>query len=70
MFIEYGRTMYHTFTAVLLTTAKTCKQPKCPLMDERIKMWQTAAMLCYTAIQKNAAVFSRNMDGPGDYHRE
>ena len=25
------------FTEALFTVAKTCKQPKCPLMDERIK---------------------------------
>lgn len=56
MFIKDGRTTYPTFTAVLLTTAKTCEQPKCPLMDERIKMWQTPTMEYDTAIQKNAAI--------------
>ena len=30
------------FTAALFTIARTLKQPKCPLMDERIKkMWYT-----------------------------
>ena len=27
------------FTAALLITARPCKQPKCSLMDEWIKMW-------------------------------
>ena len=27
------------FTAALFTTARTWKQPKCPLTDEWIKMW-------------------------------
>ena len=29
------------FTAALFTIAKTWKQPKCPLTEERIKMWHT-----------------------------
>ena len=42
------------FTAALLTTAKTWKQPKCPSADERIKkMWCIYMMEYYSAIKKN-----------------
>ena len=41
------------FTAVLFTTAKTWKQPKCPSTDEWIKMWYIHTMECYSAIKKN-----------------
>ena len=42
------------FTAVLLTTARTWKQPKCPLTDERIKkMWHIYTTECYAAIKRN-----------------
>ena len=43
-----------TFIAALLTTAKTWKQPKCPLTDEWIKkMWQIYTMEYYWAIKRN-----------------
>ena len=39
------------FTASLLTTAKTWKQPKCPLTEEwKKKMWYTYRMEYYSAI--------------------
>ena len=42
------------FTAALFTTAKTWKQPKCPLTDEWIKeMWYIYTMEYYSAIKKN-----------------
>ena len=42
------------FTAALFTIAKTWKQPKCPLTDERKKtMWYIYTVECYTAIEKN-----------------
>ena len=42
------------FTEALLTTAKTWKQPKCPLTDNWIrKMWYIYTMEYYSAIKKN-----------------
>ena len=42
------------FIAALFTTAKTRKQPKCPLTDEWIKkMWYIYTMEYYSAIKKN-----------------
>ena len=42
------------FTAAPLTTAKTWKQPKCPLTDDWIKkMWYIHIMEYYSAIKKN-----------------
>ena len=42
------------FIAALLTIAKTCKQPKCPLTEEWIKkMWCMYTMEYYSAIKKN-----------------
>ena len=42
----------HMFTAVLLTLAKTWKQPKCSLTEEWIK-WYIHDMEYYSAIEKN-----------------
>ena len=42
------------FTAGLFTTAKTWKQPKCPLTQEWIKqMWYTYSMEYYSTIKKS-----------------
>ena len=41
------------FIAALLTIAKTWKQPKCPSIDEWIKMWYIYTMEYYSAIKKN-----------------
>ena len=42
------------FIAALFTTAKTWKQPKCPLTDDWIKkMWYIQAMEYYLAIKKS-----------------
>ena len=50
----------------LVTTARTWKQPKCPLTDEWIrKMWYTYTMEYYSVIKKNKVMPS---DGPRDYH--
>ena len=40
-----------TFIAALFTVARTWKQPKCPLMDEWIKMWYIYTMKYYSAIK-------------------
>ena len=40
-----------TFIAALFTIAKTCKQSKCPLTDERVKMWSIYMMKYYSAIK-------------------
>ena len=45
------------FTAALLTTASTWKQPKCSLRDEWIKkMWYIYTIEYYTAIKRNERV--------------
>ena len=42
------------FISALLTIAKTCKQPKCPLTGEWIKkIWCMYTMEYYSAIKKN-----------------
>ena len=38
--------------AALFTTAKTCKQTKCPSIDEWIKKWYTSTMEYYSATKK------------------
>ena len=43
-------------TAALLTTARTQKQPRCPLTDEWIKkLWYVYTMEYYSAIKRNAS---------------
>ena len=43
------------FTAALFTTARTWKQPRCPLTDEWIKkLWYIYTMEYYSAIKRNA----------------
>ena len=43
------------FTAALFTTARTQKQPRCPLADEWIKkLWYIYTMEYYSAIKINA----------------
>ena len=42
------------FIAALFTTARTWKQPRCPLTDEGIKkLWYTYTMEYYSAIKRN-----------------
>ena len=43
------------FVASLFTIARTWKQPRCPLTDERIKkLWYKYTMKYYSAIKRNA----------------
>ena len=47
------------FTAALFTTAKTWKQPKCPLTDDWIKTtWYMYTMEYYSAIKNEIMLFS------------
>ena len=41
------------FIAALSTIAKVWKEPKCPSMDEWIKMWYIYTMEYYSATKKN-----------------
>ena len=41
------------FIAAVFTVAKTWKQPKCPSIEEWIKMWYIYTMEYYSAIKKN-----------------
>ena len=42
------------FTAALLTTARTRKQPTCPSAEEWVKRWYIHTNEYYSAIKKNA----------------
>ena len=53
------------FTATLYTTARTLKQPRCPLTNEWMKkLWYIYTMEYYSAIKRNAleSVLMRWMD--------
>ena len=44
-------------TAALFTTAKSCKQPKCPLTEKWIKkMWYVYTMKYYSVTKKNEII--------------
>ena len=45
--------MYSIFIAALFTIARTWKQPRCPLIDEWIKLWYIYTMEYYSAIKRN-----------------
>ena len=56
------------FTAALTTTAKSCKEPKYPSMDEWIKkMWYIYTMEYYSTIKKNEIIYNY-VDGTGGYY--
>uniref|UniRef100_A0A4X1SV66 Uncharacterized protein n=1 Tax=Sus scrofa TaxID=9823 RepID=A0A4X1SV66_PIG len=57
------------FIAALFTIAKTWKQPKYPLTDERInKMWYIYTVKYYSATKKKNNVICTTMDGTKDSH--
>jgi len=41
------------FITPLFKIAKTCKQPKCPLKEEWIKMWNIDTVEYYSVIKNN-----------------
>ena len=41
------------FIAALFITARTWKQPRCPLTDEWIKLWYIYTVEYYSAIKRN-----------------
>ena len=51
--------MHPMFIAALFTTAKTCKQPKCPSMDEWKKMWYKYTMAYYLALKKKNEIICK-----------
>ena len=52
--VVQNNTCTPVFMAALFTIAKTRKQPKCPLTEERIKkMWYTHTMEYYSVIKKS-----------------
>ena len=57
------------FIGALFTIAKTWKPPKCPSIDQWIKMWCIYTMEYYSAIKKEQNnVICSNMDATRDYH--
>ena len=44
------------FIAALFTIARTWKQPKCPSIEEWIKMWYIYTMEYYSPIKRNKTV--------------
>ena len=55
------------FIAELSTIAKVWKEPKCPVMDEWIKMWYIYTIEYYSAIRKNEILqFAKTWVPPED----
>ena len=56
------------FIAALSTIAKVWKEPKCPSMDEWIKMWYRYTMEYYSAIKKLNPVICNIVDRTRGYY--
>ena len=56
------------FIAALFTVAKVWKPPKCPLIDEWIKIWYIWTKEYYSAIKKWNLTICHNMDGSRGYY--
>jgi hypothetical protein len=49
------------FIAALFTTVRLCKQPRCPITDEKIKkMWHLYTMKFYSATKKTEILLFLN----------
>ena len=59
------------FTAVLFTTAKIWKQPRCPSLDEWIKqMWYIYNGILLGHKKEENFTLCNSMDGPGEHYAE
>lgn len=52
------------FIAAVLTIAKMCKQPTCPSVSVRVRMWGIHTMDCYLDIKRNEILPCDNTDRP------
>ena len=61
--------MHPVITAALFTIAKIWKQPKCPSVDEWVKLlWYFYTMEYYSAITKKKITLCDSKDGPGEHY--
>ena len=68
---EVTDTCTPTFTAALFTIARTRKQPRCPLADERIRqLWYIYNGILLKYKKERAWVSSNEVDEPGAYYTE
>ena len=56
------------FIEALLTIAKTQYQPKCPLLDEWIKMWHIYTVEYYSAIKRQKNAICSNINATSESH--
>ena len=56
------------FIAALFTMAKIWKQPKCPSVDEWIKLWDIYTMEYYWAVKEENFTLCDSMNGPGEHY--
>ena len=57
------------FIAMLFTSMKIWKQPKCPSVDEWIKqVWDIYTMEYYLALKKEKFTLCDSMDGPREHY--